>query len=84
VTAPTSAFTVAKQLLGDMSLTPGQLAQLRAIDRKYQQALFTLLGGSQRRPTDSERSRLDAIARAEILEMLTPEQRRHLSGGGHG
>jgi len=38
-----NAFTVAAEMLGDMRLSPGQLAQLRAIDAKYQQRLFTLL-----------------------------------------
>jgi hypothetical protein len=84
VTAPTGAFTVAKQLLGDVFLTAGQLAQLRAIDRKYQQALFALLDGSARHPTDAERLQLDAIAKADILEMLTPEQRLRVGRGGHG
>jgi hypothetical protein len=37
------AFTVAAQLLGDVELSPFQLTQLRAINRKYYQKLYTLL-----------------------------------------
>jgi len=36
-------FEVVHELLGDLPLTTGQLTQLRAIDRKYWQAVFTLL-----------------------------------------
>ena len=70
----TSAFTVAKRMLGDLTLSPPQLAQLRAIDRKYQQALFTLLDGAQRAPTTAEILPLDEMAARDILAMLTPEQ----------
>jgi len=37
------AFTVATDLLGDLQLTSGQLAQLRAINHKYWQAVYALL-----------------------------------------
>jgi hypothetical protein len=40
------AFTVAAQMLGGLELGSGQLAQLRAIDSKYQQRLYTLLHAS--------------------------------------
>ena len=68
------AFTVAARLLGNLTLSPAQLAQLRAIDRKYQQALFTLLDGTQRAPTAAEISTLDDSAARDILAMLTPDQ----------
>jgi hypothetical protein len=42
-----SAYAVAERLLGDMPLSVGQLTQLRAIDRKYQQRLFTLLHAAE-------------------------------------
>ena len=74
------AFAVARRMLGDLPLTVGQLTQLRAIDRKYQQALFTLLDGGQRPPTSAEIAPLDEIAARDILEMLTPEQRQHVRG----
>jgi hypothetical protein len=74
------AFAVAKRVLGDLTLTVGQLAQLRAIDRKYQQGLFTLLDGAQRAPTSAEIAQLDEIAMRDILEMLTPGQRQRVSG----
>lgn len=70
----TSAFTVAARLLGNVTLSPSQLAQLRALDRKYQQALFNLLNGSQRAPTVGEISTLDESAARDILAMLTPDQ----------
>ena len=38
-----NAFEVAHELLGALPLTNGQLTQLRAIDHKYWQAVFTLL-----------------------------------------
>ncbi|HVE80373.1 MAG TPA: hypothetical protein VNA89_16020 [Gemmatimonadaceae bacterium] len=37
------AFEVAAQLLEGVALSPGQLAQLRAIDRKYQERLCALV-----------------------------------------
>jgi hypothetical protein len=40
---PVDAFTVAAQMLGDIQLSPFQLAQLRAINRKYYQELYALL-----------------------------------------
>ena len=46
------AFEVAHELLGDLPLTTGQLTQLRVIDHKYWQAVFTLLhpaNGDERR-----------------------------------
>jgi hypothetical protein len=56
------------------------LTQLRAIDRKYQQALFTLLNGADRPPTSAEIAQLDEIARRDILDMLTPDQRIYAAG----
>jgi hypothetical protein len=71
---PKSAFTVAARLLGNVMLNPAQLAQLRAIDRKYQQALFTVLDGVERAPASAEIVPLDSMATRDILAMLTPEQ----------
>ena len=76
--SPASAFSVAEHLLGRLTLTPGQTAQLRAIDHKYQQSLYTMLSGARRAPTEAERSQLDAMAARAIIEMLTPEQRATL------
>lgn len=72
--APTGAFSVASRLLGTVTLSPQQLSQLRAIDRTYQQALFTLLDGANRSPTIAEIAPLDEMAARDILAMLTPEQ----------
>lgn len=79
--SPASAFTVAQRLIAGITLTVGQTAQLRAIDHKYQQSLYTMLEGARRAPTDAERSRLDAVAADDIMQMLTAEQRARL---GHG
>ena len=82
-----TAFTVAKALLGDLSLTVGQLTQLRAIDHKYQQRLYTLLHAEERggraiagqtAPTSAEIAELDRLAETDILDMLTPEQRMRI------
>lgn len=70
----TSAFSVAARLIGNLTLSPWQLTQLRAIDRKYQQALFALLDGAQRAPSPAEVAPLDDMAARDILDMLTPDQ----------
>jgi Spy/CpxP family protein refolding chaperone len=67
-------------MLGDITLTASQTAQLRAIDHKYQQCLYTMLEGARRAPTDAERSQLDDVAARDIMKMLTSEQRGRLSG----
>jgi hypothetical protein len=86
------AFEVAGRLLRGVELSPGQLAQLRAIDRKYQERLHALLypaGGegapappgaapARREPTGEEVAALDAMVTSDLLAMLTPEQRRDL------
>ena len=64
-----NALTEAARMLGDMELSPGQLAQLRALDRKYAQQRF-----ERRRP---EAELLDLL-RSDILAVLTPEQERAL------
>jgi hypothetical protein len=78
--APIGAFTVAARILGNVTLSPQQVTQLRAIDRKYQQALFSALDGAQRAPTSAEISPLDDMAARDILEMLTPDQMAALPG----
>ena len=58
-----NALAEAARLLGGRELTQAQLAQLRALDRKYAQWLY------ERR--DSEEA-LTARLRAEILELVRP------------
>ncbi len=77
--SPAGAFSVAERLLNRVTLTAGQTAQLRAIDHKYQQSLYTMLQGALRAPTAAERAQLDDIAAREIMEMLTTEQRTRLA-----
>jgi hypothetical protein len=64
-----NALAEAARMLGDMELSPGQLAQLRALDRKYAQQRF------ERRRSDAE---LLDLLRSDILAVLTPEQERAL------
>jgi hypothetical protein len=66
-----NALAEATRMLGDMELSAGQLAQLRALGRKYAQRRFE--GGSP--------EELRALLRADILEILTPKQRQALDRG---
>lgn len=66
-------FALAERLLVDVRLTPGQLAQLRAINAKYYTVLATLgQPAGMREPMLPEHQSTMA---AEIREMLTVEQR---------
>jgi hypothetical protein len=58
-----NALAEASRLLGDRELTQAQLAQLRALDRKYAQWLY-----ERREPEEVLRERL----KAEILELVAP------------
>lgn len=62
-----NALAEAARMLGDMELSSGQLAQLRALDRKYAQRLY-----EGREPEEDPR----AMLRSDIRAMLTPEQAR--------
>ena len=64
-----NALAEAARMLGDMELSPSQLAQLRALNRKYAQRLYA---GRQRE------SDLLAMLRSDILAILTAEQERLL------
>ena len=66
-----NALAEAARMLGDLELTSGQLAQLRALDRKY----------AQRRYEGGTEEEMLAALRSDILEMLTPEQGRALRRG---
>jgi hypothetical protein len=72
-----NAFTLAAEIFGDIELSPGQLAQLRALDRKYAQRVYTLLhdSGASRELTQAEAADLEARLRADVLDLLTPEGR---------
>jgi hypothetical protein len=58
-----NALAEASRVLGDRELTQGQLAQLRALDRKYAQWLY-----ERRESEEVLRERL----RAEILALVAP------------
>jgi Spy/CpxP family protein refolding chaperone len=76
-----NALTVALEMLGNIELTPGQLAQLRALDRKYAQRVYTLLHDSEdgtRQLTEVEAADLEAKLRSDVLDLLTPEQQGQL------
>lgn len=78
---PWNVFSLASRLLGGLDLTPGQLAQLRAIDHAHQQRVFTLLraGPAARSElTDEEDQALRGTVEHDILAMLTREQRERI------
>jgi hypothetical protein len=83
-------FTMAELLIGDMQLTSGQLAQLRAINTKYFTEVFALEqkarrhGGSGTGEQPGDRAReipdadlraLDALIARDIRDILTEDQR---------
>jgi hypothetical protein len=73
-----NALTTAAEILGNLELSPGQLAQLRALNRKYAQRAYTLLHPPNAAPreelTEAEAADLEAKLRSDILALLTPEQ----------
>jgi hypothetical protein len=75
-----NAFTMLGDMLANLALSPGQLAQLRALNRKYAQRVYTLLheseAGIPRELTEAEAADLHAKLRADVLALLTPEQRK--------
>ena len=81
---------MAELLLGDMRLTPGQLAQLRAINTKYFTALYALqqkvtaerrahgTGALPDQPPnipESEMAALDVATARDIRDILADDQR---------
>jgi hypothetical protein len=73
-----NALTMALELLGNIELSPGQLAQLRALDRKYAQRVYTLLhdseAGTPRELTEAEAADLEDKLRSDVFALLTSEQ----------
>ena len=70
---PLNPFALAERLLDGIRLTPGQLAQLRAINAKY----YTALASPERDPGAAGRGPADLqlLVAADIREMLTDDQR---------
>jgi NAD(P)-dependent dehydrogenase (short-subunit alcohol dehydrogenase family) len=79
------AYTVAREMLGGMELTPMQVAQLRAIDHEHQQRLFALVhaeqGGPARAVAAAEVAALRASLQSAVLGILTAGQRARLGEG---
>jgi len=86
-------FSIASEVLGDLQLSSGQLGQLRALDYRLlldrRQSRDSEAGGDDRgvpagKPPGADDLSIDDAAAlragivAEILEMLTPEQRASL------
>jgi hypothetical protein len=74
-----NALRMAERMLGNLELSPGQHAQLHALNRKYAQQAYTLLqerGASQL--SEAEEADLRTRLESDILAMLTSEQRRGL------
>jgi uncharacterized membrane protein len=72
-----TALTLARELVGNLELSPDQLAGLRALDRKYAQRVYTLLHQSdavRSELTDAEAAALHTQLVSDILALLTPEQ----------
>jgi hypothetical protein len=67
-------FTMAELLLGDTKLTPGQLAQLRAINTKYFTELYALQQKAGAEGT-ADQAALEAVIAQDIRDMLTEDQR---------
>jgi hypothetical protein len=69
---------MALELLGNIEPSPGQLAQLRALDRKYAQRVYTLLhdseAGTPRELTEAEAADLEDKLRSDVFALLTSEQ----------
>lgn len=75
------AFTVAAEILGDRQLTSGQIAQLRAINQRYWQAVFVMRhsGGEQGEQgatalTAAQITELRAMLEWEIQGLRVPDQ----------
>ncbi|HKG90771.1 MAG TPA: hypothetical protein VKA84_02695 [Gemmatimonadaceae bacterium] len=74
------AFSLAEAELGGVSLGPGQLAELRAINHEYWRRVHELVsapgaGPADRPLTAAETTELRAMVVARLEAMLTPEQR---------
>jgi hypothetical protein len=76
-------FSVATEILGETTLSPGQLAGLRAINTRFYLQVHDLLRGPDGRSeardlTEAETAALRGRLEADILEILSPAQRRAL------
>ena len=67
------AFAVATELLGDLELTSGQRAQLRAINHKYWQEVYALLhpAGEEGRAAESPPSNASSAVEPSLTERQT-------------
>lgn len=87
--SPVGAYAIAEALLGNIHLSPTQSAQLRALDRKYYRHLDELerakvvrnlprvdVVSPERTGVADGLADLEARISADVLAMLTPEQRR--------
>ena len=76
---PLDAFVVAAELFGDVPLTTEQLTQLRALDHRYWQEVYTMLhpDGEAPRPalTAAQRTELHAMLARAVRELATATQR---------
>ena len=66
-------FALAERLLVDVRLTPGQLAQLRAINARYYTMLASI--GQPAGTSDAMLPEHQSMIAGDIREMLTGEQR---------
>ncbi len=82
------AFTVAAEILGDRQLTSGQIAQLRAINQRYWQAVSAIRhsGAEQGEQgavalTAAQVAELRAMLEWEIRSLRAPDQRESPESG---
>lgn len=83
------ALTMAEELFGDLHLDSEQVAQLRAINYQYWLDVHELLhhpgrpGGPEGELTEAETAELETRVKGDLLEILTPEQRRAVDARRH-
>lgn len=74
-----NAFTVAAEIWGDRQLTGGQIAQLRALDQRYWQAVSALRNAGDEQgvmaPTAAQLGELRAMLEREIEQLCDPHDR---------
>lgn len=86
------AFAVADELLGDIQLTSGQLAGLRAINHRYFTEVYALLhppgeqdahaaAGGEPALTARQTAELRVRLERDVRDLLTPAQRASIGAG---
>ncbi len=64
-----NAFTIAAGICGDRQLTSDQIAQLRALDQRYWQAMAALRTPGGEQSVEAELGKLRAMLEADIRDI---------------